>query len=263
MSGKEFLMKRGVNIDKSLEFFGDMETYNDTLNDFLDEISDRLSQLEEYKKTADMENYATLVHSLKSEARYLGFDILGEIAYQQELKSKENDTAYVLEHFPELYQEVERVVQMAREYLGKEGPTINVERTVQTSVQNQTILIVDDSTIVRNFIQKAFHDTYNILIANDGNEAVSIINQNMDNHKIIGMLLDLNMPNVDGFAVLEYWKTNNLFSKIPVSIITGEASKEMIERVFQYPIVDVLNKPFNENDVKRIVERILLFQELE
>ena len=110
-------------------------------------------------------------------------------------------------------------------------------------------------------MKKEFNDTLATKVANDGKEALSIIEQNLDNNKIVGILLDLNMPNVNGFEVLEIFKKENLFSKIPVSIITGEASKEMIEKAFQYPIVDVLNKPFNESDIKKIVERTILYHE--
>ena len=71
------------------------------------------------------------------------------------------------------------------------------------------------------------------------------------------MLLDLNMPNVNGFAVLDYFKENGLFAKIPVSIITGEDSKENVNRAFTYPIIDVLSKPFNERDIKRVLDKTL------
>ena len=74
------------------------------------------------------------------------------------------------------------------------------------------------------------------------------------------MLLDLNMPNVNGFEVLEYFKTNGLFTKIPVSIITGDDSRETVTRAFTYPIADVLAKPFNERDVKRVVEKTLEYK---
>lgn len=148
-----------------------------------------------------------------------------------------------------------------KEYLGNSTEETDQSNSGSSELKNKTILVVDDSHIVRNFIQKIFDDTYEVLNANDGNEALAIIKENINDNKIIGMLLDLNMPNVDGFAVLNYFKEEDLFSKIPVSVITGEASKEMIEKAFEYPIVDVLNKPFNERDVKRIVERIILFQE--
>ena len=74
------------------------------------------------------------------------------------------------------------------------------------------------------------------------------------------MLLDLNMPNVNGFEVLDYFKANSLFNKIPVSIITGEDSKENVDRAFEYPIADVLSKPFNERDVKRVVEKTIAYK---
>ena len=71
------------------------------------------------------------------------------------------------------------------------------------------------------------------------------------------MLLDLNMPNINGFEVLDYLHENNLFAKLPVSIITGDDSKETVERAFGYPIIDVLQKPFNERDVKRVIEKMV------
>ena len=65
------------------------------------------------------------------------------------------------------------------------------------------------------------------------------------------------MPNVNGFEVLEYFKKNDLFKKIPISIITGVDDKESIDKAFKYPIVDILLKPFNERDVKRILEKTI------
>ncbi len=261
MKDKSFLVNHGVNIEKSLELFGDIETYNDTLHDFLADVPEKIKKIQAYKETSDMANYAILVHSLKSDARYFGFEQLAELAYQHELQSKANDMYYVTEHFPELLKATEEAIRIAQEYLGEKVSVPQTEEAPK-EVKDMTILVVDDSNIVRNFIQKIFNDTYEVLVANDGKEALSIVQENLNNHKLVGMLLDLNMPNVDGFAVLDYFKENNLFLKIPVSIITGEGSKEMIERAFQYPIVDVLNKPFNERDVKRIVERTIVFRDL-
>ena len=81
-----------------------------------------------------------------------------------------------------------------------------------------------------------------------------------NNENLIGLLLDLNMPNVDGFAVLNFFRDNNLFDKVPVAIITGDDSKETTERAFAYSVVDVLNKPFNESNVKRVVNAMMEFK---
>ena len=65
------------------------------------------------------------------------------------------------------------------------------------------------------------------------------------------------MPNVDGFQVLEWFKQYNLFKRIPISIITGEYSKEVVDRAFTYDIVDMLAKPFNEKNVKAVIEKTI------
>ena len=65
------------------------------------------------------------------------------------------------------------------------------------------------------------------------------------------------MPEVDGFAVLDYFKENNLFKRIPVCIITGDVQKDRIDRAFNYDIVDVLAKPFTFDNVREEVEKII------
>ena len=69
------------------------------------------------------------------------------------------------------------------------------------------------------------------------------------------------MPGVNGFDVLNYFKTNNLFSTVPVSIITSDNSKETRESVFSYGIVDILVKPFNERDVKQVLDKTIYFND--
>lgn len=257
MKDVNLLINNGVNIQKSLELFGDMQTYDDTLQDFLNDVEGKLSQIKAYKETGDMANYAILVHSLKSDSKYFGFEKLAELAYQHELESKANHLYFITEHYDELMQEAVRIVNLVRQYMGMEPSKVAVAPQNVSSTKDKTILVVDDSNIIRNFIQKIFNDTFNVLVANDGKEALDIISTTEEG-KIVALLLDLNMPKIDGFSVLDYLKQNN--SKIPVSIITGDGSKEAVDRAFQYPIVDVLRKPFNERDVKRIVESTMNFR---
>ena len=123
----------------------------------------------------------------------------------------------------------------------------------------KTILVADDSNIIRNFVKRIFSDKYYVATAEDGEEAIRIIKANKDNDFIETILLDLNMPKVDGFAVLDYMRGNHLFRKMPVSIISGDSSKETIDKAFQYEIVDMLGKPFNEQNVKSVVEKTLIY----
>ncbi len=256
MKDVNLLTSNGVNVDQSLELFGDMDTYNDTLEEFLAGVGEKIENIKKYKEASDMANYAILVHSLKSDSKYLGFTKLAELSYNHEMQSKANNVDYVYANYDELMQEAQRIVKLVEEYLGKKAE-VKVFEQPSNVEKDKTILVVDDSSIIRTFIQRVFNDTYNVMIANDGREALEIVNSNKN---IVAMLLDLNMPNVNGFEVLEYFKTNGLFTKIPVSIITGDDSKETVTRAFTYPIADVLAKPFNERDVKRVVEKTLEYK---
>lgn len=267
-----FLIQNGVDVNKSLELFGDIQTYNETVGEFLVSAKEKMSKLEAYKNEKDMPNYAIYVHSLKSDAKYFGFTELANMAYEHEIKSKAGDVLYIYEHYQELINEVAKAINIVKQYIDPTYSPQNKQAIAQPNTSNQpkagevytnkTILVVDDSNIVRNFVKRIFSETYNVGIAENGEEAINIINSNKDNDSIVAVLLDLNMPKVDGFAVLDFMKENNLFLKIPVSIISGDSSKETIDRAFTYQIVDMLGKPFNENDVKRVIERTLYFKEI-
>ena len=273
MNDINVLKNNGVDLDSSLEFLGDMEMYDETLNEFLNSISEKVNNLKSYKEANDMPNYAICVHSLKSDARYLGFVNLGNMAYQHEMESKAANAEFVNTHFAELINEVARTINIAKAYLVNNPapasstapvapatpavpatPVAPVAQTAPAAPAKDAILVVDDSDMVRNFISKIFKNEFDCLLASDGQKAIEILSA--DNN-IKGVLLDLNMPKVNGFEVLDFLKNNNLFVKYPVSIITGADDKETITRAFTYQIIDMLQKPFNEKDVKRIIERTL------
>lgn len=271
MMNVEFLKENGIDVEKSLELFGDIETYNDTIGEFILGASSKIPKLEEYKNTKDMNNYTIYAHSLKSDAKYFGFKKLAEIAENQEMKSKAGDIYYIYDTYDELINEVNRLIHIIKQYLGKEEPaTSSVQKTSPKEVHTNrevytvpTILVVDDSNIVRNFVGRIFSDSYTVGIAKDGKEALEIIESNKDNNSIKAILLDLNMPRVDGFAVLDYMQQNDLLQEMPVSIISGDSTKETINRAFTYPIVDMIKKPFNDTDIKRVVEKTIFFKEMQ
>lgn len=256
MKDVNLLIKNGVNVEKSLELFGDMETYDDTLKDFLQDINEKENKIKSTKEMGDMANYAILVHGLKSDAKYFGFDTLATYAYNHEMASKENNIYYVTEHFNELIVELDRVVHIVKQYLGLEE--VGTTTSFVAPKKDRALIIVDDSAVIKNFVQKIFNNQFDVLFASDGNEALNII-ANTHDTKIVGMLLDLNMPNFNGFQVLEYFRNNNLFDQIPVSIITGVGDNELVAKAFNYPIVDVIRKPFNERDIKEVVEKTIQY----
>jgi CheY-like chemotaxis protein len=123
---------------------------------------------------------------------------------------------------------------------------------------DKAIIVADDSMIIRNIIEKTLSDDYVVLKASNGKEAIKHITDKK--YEIEGIFLDLNMPESDGFMVLNYFQNNNLFKKYPIAIISGDDTKETIERAFTYNIVDMLNKPFSAENVKNMVSKMITFK---
>ena len=119
----------------------------------------------------------------------------------------------------------------------------------------KAIIVADDSALIRNIISKKLSDEYVVLQASNGKQVIKIITQNKQ-YDIVGLILDLTMPEYDGFYNMEYFKQNNMFDKIPVAIISGDDSKATIDRAFKYQIVDMLNKPLSTENIKSIVDKM-------
>ena len=133
--------------------------------------------------------------------------------------------------------------------------SVGVEYNSLEEKGKDTIFIIDDSSIVRNFLKKLFDDEYNILFANDGKEAIDKLSDEKFSEKVSLVLLDLMMPNIDGFGVLEYLNGKKL--NIPTMIISGDNSKDTINRAFQYDVVDVIEKPFDAKKIKDKISRFI------
>ena len=122
---------------------------------------------------------------------------------------------------------------------------------------------MDDDDLTRSIFKKAFSNFYNIMEAKNGEEAVELINNtltNVDSNNIVGMFLDLKMPVMDGFGVLDYLKEKRLLGKLPVIIVSADDSKDTKEKVYTYEIADMIEKPFNfEIIVKRVNNMIKMY----
>ena len=253
MKDISYLKEHGVDVNSSLELFGDIDTYNETLIEFKNGIDGKLEQIDKFFKDQDMPNYAIYVHSLKSDCKYFGFLKLAEIAYEHEMKSKANDYAYVKDRYQSLLEEAAKVKKLVNEYL---GGTESIYEDKEGS-NKDVILVADDSEVIRIFVKKIFNDEYDLAFAKDGEETLNIIKSHENDNRLKAILLDLNMPKVNGFAVLDYMKENNLLSKMPVTIVSGDSSSEAINKAFTYDIVDMLNKPFSETKIKEVVEKTI------
>ena len=128
--------------------------------------------------------------------------------------------------------------------------------TFNPIINEKTILVVDDSNITRNLIEHVYKDKYKVMMASDGKQAMDIVDS-MPEESVVAVLLDLNMPNVDGFGVLDYFQGKGLLEKVPVCIITGEEAPEIIGKVRTYNVAAILLKPFSVNQIEDVVTKAI------
>lgn len=129
-------------------------------------------------------------------------------------------------------------------------------RIIATHDENrETILIVDDSAMNRMLLSDILSDTYNIIEAEDGEQAIAILQQHASEISIV--VLDMVMPKVDGFGVLEAMNENRWIQFLPVVSISTESSPEFVERAYSLGVTDFINCPFDELIVIRRVSNTI------
>ena len=120
--------------------------------------------------------------------------------------------------------------------------------------KRQKILIVDDSKFNRAILKEILGETYNYLEAENGNQAIQIIGENIG---IDLMLLDINMPQMNGFEVLKIMKRSQCIEETPVIMISSEESVDTMREAYEMGITDYITRPFDSVIVKKRVQNTL------
>ena len=119
----------------------------------------------------------------------------------------------------------------------------------------QKILVVDDMEINRELLREILEEDYIVETTEDGEKALTVLRQR--HNETAALLLDLRMPNKDGFAVLEEMRENGWINKIPVLIISGEHAVEVENQCFELGVSDFIHKPFEVSIVKNRVRNAI------
>lgn len=121
------------------------------------------------------------------------------------------------------------------------------------------VLVVDDSDMNRFLLSQILLDDYNVIEACDGVEATQIIQDHFKELSIV--LLDIVMPRMDGFGVLEFMNANDLIQDLPVIMISSMDEDSAIRRCYELGISDYVRRPFSADVVgKRVYNIVRLYQ---
>jgi DNA-binding response OmpR family regulator len=128
-------------------------------------------------------------------------------------------------------------------------------RDVVSSGHSRTILIVDDELVMRNAIKRIFEkEKYRVLVAKDAMELSKII----EDTKLDLILLDINLPWVDGYELCSLLKSHPSLKHLPVAFISGNKTEDDIKRGFEAGCDEYITKPFEVDDLQNTVNQLLL-----
>lgn len=122
-------------------------------------------------------------------------------------------------------------------------------------MHKQAVLVADDIEMNREILAMTFEQEYEVLQAENGEQVL----QQLEKHKerVQAILLDLVMPVMDGFAVLEQLRQMDVLEKIPVFLITAENEEKMLSRAYELGVVDIVNKPFMPELIRKRIRNVL------
>ena len=121
----------------------------------------------------------------------------------------------------------------------------------------QRILIADDSEMNRAILTEMLGEKYEILEAENGQQAIEMIERNSD---IDLLLLDIMMPVKDGFDVLAAMNQYHWIDELPVIMISAESATSFVERAYDLGATDYISRPFDMEVVRRrVVNALMLY----
>ncbi len=121
----------------------------------------------------------------------------------------------------------------------------------------RTVLVVDDEKVVLDMVSEALEDKFVVAAVNDGQKAISVL----ERIKPDVILLDLKMPGMDGYDVIQRLKTNREYKDIPVIFLTAVTDEYTETKCFEAGAEDYICKPFTANALTARIERVLNIRE--
>lgn len=230
------------------------EFYKEMLRAFLQK--NRLEDIETFYERKDWKNYRILVHALKSTALSVGAEELSELAKQLEQAAKDDNVTFVLSNH-------EAAMKVYRDILGRikecfaEKPAEKPSEPAGEKAGH--ILIVDDDSMNLKIAERMLSDRFVIDGVTSGREALQFVKESLPEL----ILLDLHMPDMDGFEVMDELRKNPETGKIPIVFLTADSDREVEIQGFKKGAQDFIVKPFVADIMIQRVSRILELSRLQ
>ncbi len=243
-----------LNTELGLSYHGgDVDLYLDILRMIYEAQND--VKLQGYYAAKDWKNYQILIHSIKGSSKSIGAEKLSYNALMLENAAKTQDYDYIMaQHvtFMDDYQELLSNIRknVITKLADSDGNKAN--RTFE-------ILVIDDDNINLRMAEKILEKFFHVTCLQSGKEALSLLT----NQPVDLILLDIHMPEMDGFAVLNELKAHPATKDIPVIFLTADTDTDTEYNCFKAGAMDFIRKPFVPDIMLERINRILELDRLQ
>lgn len=241
-----------LNTKQGLSYHSnDLDFYMEILHAYHDD--DRLPAIQNHYHEADWKNYQIMVHALSSSSKLIGAEVLSVKAKELELAVKRDDTDYVHAHHTEtmtLYKELQ--YNLSKLF----SPVV---KTTISRPDSFSVLIVDDDKLNLMTAHKILESYFTVTSLETGADALEYVN----NHFVDLILLDIHMPGMDGFQVIDALKSGESTKNIPVIFLTADLDSDAELAGFKAGAMDYIRKPFVPDIMLERINRVLELDKLQ
>ena len=229
---------------------GSQELIDRLLQKFLTQLEGEFSTIDESVVKNDA-NVASQIHTLKGISGNLGAKNLYNICKKIDMhyKSEQMVSSDTIEEFRKALSDVKEKISAL--YGSKHKETQSVAPLRNENIKRATLLLVDDAVTNIELLVNLLKDDYNLKIAKNGTKALEIAKKS---HDIDLILLDIVMPDIDGYAVCKELKNDPITHKVPIVFITGNDMPQDEEYGLRLGAIDYITKPFHPTIVKMRVQ---------
>lgn len=241
-----------LNTELGLSFYGgDVDFYLEIVEAVLE--ADYSKKIQNFYEAEDWHNYQILVHSLKSSSKSIGAEVLSGKALALENAAKIRDIDFIHDNHEDLMQTYLNLLDNIRKLFAEQGET--AEDTNGTF----DILVIDDDKINLRMAKKILEEFFQVTCLESGKEALSYLGSHVPDL----ILLDIHMPEMDGFEVLKEIKNNPAIKDIPVIFLTADSDSDTELNSFKAGVMDFIRKPFVPDIMLERINRIIELDRLQ
>lgn len=241
-----------LNTESGMAYCADSEEfYFEMIKMYID--NDRTEELNEHFNNSNWEDYRITAHALKSTSLSIGADDMSAMAKEQEFSVKEGRIEDTKAFHCDFMNAYALLLEKLKKVVANEYEEEDSEEADDGSGRAGYILVVDDDPMNIKIAKHMLEEKYDVGTAQSGTEAL----ESLDRKRPDLILLDLHMPGLSGFDVIDRLKADESYKDIPVVFLTADVDRETEVRGFKAGAMDFITKPFMEEIVKQRVERII------